>query len=187
MPENGLTITHKGEYCDIDLTERDAKLISELADVMEHAPRDPERPAYPDFTDEELQENKRRFDKHEQLGADFQVQLKRIANLDMLHMRSLMGYLDLIELGDLDGSQSNWALEFIELLLHEVIRHGAAGALHQDPRPFFSSLSHFITNYWIWVRDNREAQDRHPEIFPAPSTTGKPAKPGRARKAHKAA
>jgi hypothetical protein len=67
----------------------------------------------------------------------------------------------------LDGSESNWALEFIEHVLRCVIRHGAAGALHQDPRTFLASLSYYMSCYRRWVKESRDVVKQHPELFPA--------------------
>ncbi len=146
------------------MTEREAVQISSLSCVIEHAPFDREGDSLT------LQERwGTRIEERLRAANDFQSQLRRLANLDGNQMLQIMAFLDLIELPDLDGSQSNWALEFMKEVLYDVVRYGsAASALQQDPRGVLASLSHYMYNYWAWVRDSRDVVKQHPEIFPAP-------------------
>jgi hypothetical protein len=176
MPANELIIRHKGKEYDFELTEHDADLISDLTGTIEYAPFDPEPVKWPHGNNPtkaeqaQREEQSKRFDDSRQAATDFQMPLKRLANLSEEQMRHVITLMDLMELGDLDGSQSNWALEFIESVFNDIVRYGsAAAALHQDPRGMLASLSHYMHNYWLWVRDSREVVKQHPEIFPTPS------------------
>jgi hypothetical protein len=118
MPENELIIRHKGKDYDIELTEHDADYISDLTAVLEYAPRDPEPPelSLSEMAREaERGEHGKRRNEYQQVAIDFQKQLKRIADLNDYQMPLLLAFLDLMELGELDGSQSNWSLEFIDV------------------------------------------------------------------------
>jgi hypothetical protein len=198
MPENELIIRHKGKEYDFELTERDADRMSNITAVIEYAPFD-QTPPYPatNLTEEQQEQDRKRHAEYAQTAIDFQAQIKRIAGLAEYQMPLLLAFLDVIELGDLGMSDTNWMAEFITGLLHSVIHHGAARALHQDPRGFLADLSRDMYNYWSWVRDSRDLLKDHPEFFPAPpvkpepapkaSATPKPAKRQRARKGRKAA
>lgn len=198
MPENELIVRHKGKSYDIDLTERDADRISNLTAVLEHAPRDPERTSM--GGEPRNKDWGRRLDERRLAAGEFQAPLQRLANLTEEEMIHVMALLDLMELGNLDGSH-NWALEFIQTILYDVVRFGsAASALHQDPRGILADLSDHMYDYWAWVRDSRNVVTAHPELFSTPPTqaaepapaaeppvTTKAAKPGRTRKMRRTA
>jgi|GEM_PF-6259484 len=166
--ENGITIHHKGESYDIPLYEEEADHISDLTIALNQAPRvpDPSGLGSCRLPAERVKARGERHKEYRENGEKFQTVLRRIAKLDENQTALMLAFLDVLEMGDIDG-ESNWIPEFIGETLNDVIFEGAAGAVHQDPRPVISSLCYRIARYWEFVRDARRASEHHPALFPA--------------------
>ena len=189
MPENGMTIHHKGEECFLELSERDAEHFAYFVGQAEPLPMSPGGR----LPDEAIRSRTELREIHTRSTSLGDV-TRNLVNLEPDNLALVSALIDLLNAGD-KGSQSggNWVYEVVRDLLYDVTLEGPFAANDGDPRAVLSSIAHAIATFWDYVEDARTMKEYHPLLFPAPPeepeavATKTPAKPRGARKARRKA
>jgi hypothetical protein len=190
MPENGMTIHHKGNDYFLDLSEDQADKLSNFVNIVNGIPRAPEEPL-PEWRVQERKQSRENYEK----SANLNNIVPNIVELSDDDLILLKAFLDVIEAAKSACDGRNWIFETIDSLLLQVTMEGPFAANEMDPRLALVGMADDIEVFWFWINDAKGMLENHRRLCPAPpsaeseavtepTAASSPAKPRRAR--HKA-
>ncbi|MCU1338907.1 MAG: hypothetical protein JWO19_4488 [Bryobacterales bacterium] len=190
MPENGITVHHRGKERFLEMDEQDADNFYYFAGLAEDVPMTTggKRP------EEDIERRTRLRKIHTEQNTLGNV-TRNLVELDANKLALVSALIDLLNAGE-NSHQSggNWVYEVVQNLLYEVTMEGPFACNDGDPRQELGAIAHSIATFWDYVDDAYNMKEQHPKLFPAPpaepetspepAITSKPAKRQRARKRH---